>query len=79
MAAQLDATSVIHAPLPNPYSNRPTTTAASGSVVGVQSANMVAEANNPMVTKTFQTPNLSAMRPARTRPKNEPTWRITTE
>jgi hypothetical protein len=35
--AQLAATKVIHAPLPNPYPSRPINTTASGRLLGVQS------------------------------------------
>ena len=79
IAPVLAATSVIQAPLANPYATIPTTTAAGGMGAEHQNAKIDRAHSEPMVTNIFQTPNRSARMPERTRPKKEPDWRMAIE
>jgi hypothetical protein len=79
IAPVLAATSEIHPPLLKPYATMPTTTAAGGIGAAVQNAKSEIAQIMPIVTNMFHTPKASARMPERTRPTNDPAWRIAME
>ena len=79
MLAQLAATNEIHAPLPNPYPNRPMTTTASGMGFPIQNAKREMAEMMPEVVYMVHTPYLSARIPDRARPRKEPVCKMAME
>lgn len=88
MAAVAGGTSVIHAPLVNPYVSNPAMASpvcaeemvalvvvlVSGDVAGIQNANTAIPDRADADINTRQTPRRSASAPHVARPRREPVW-----